>query len=69
MLFSYEGDRIIKPASALRKSLYSKRELNSDVFIFEASDAIEHYVFVILKANIGNCQIEDETYYTLNVDL
>ena len=67
MLFSYEGDRVFKPSEALRICPYSKRELHSDVFIFEASDIIEHYVLAILKGNIANDLVEPETYYTLNV--
>ena len=67
MLFSYEGDRIFKPKAPLRESPYSKRELNSDVFIFEASDIVEHYVLVVLKGNLANLEVEHETYFTLTV--
>ena len=51
MLFSYEGERVSNPKEVIRACPYSERELLTDVFIFEASDAIEHYTLVILKGD------------------
>ena len=67
MLFSYEGDRITNPKEVIRACPYSERELLTDVFIFEASDTIEHYTLIILKSNNKEEEIEDETYFSLSV--
>ena len=48
-LFWYEGYPIIYPIEHLRTLQNPSREVNSDVFIFEASNQVEHYVLVILK--------------------
>lgn len=69
MLFSYEAERVSNPKDAIRTCPYSERELLTDVFIFEASDTVEHYALVVLKGDNKNkeAEIEDETYFSLTV--
>jgi len=64
-LFSFEGYRIIYPDDNLRAFQYSKREMCSDVFIFENSTSDESYVLAILKGD--NLDDSDESQFTLDV--
>uniref|UniRef100_A0A7S3NBZ3 Uncharacterized protein n=1 Tax=Euplotes harpa TaxID=151035 RepID=A0A7S3NBZ3_9SPIT len=64
-LFSFEGYRVIYPDDNLRAFSYSKREMCSDVFIFENSTQDESYVLAILKGD--NLDQSDECQFTLDV--
>ena len=47
-LFSFDGYKIVYPENELRKFKPLKREVASDVFIFENSDEEEEYAFILL---------------------
>jgi len=64
-LYWFEGYRIIYPVDELRILKSSNREINSDVFIFEASNQIEQYVLVILLKN-DNREDDSETSFSLD---
>jgi hypothetical protein len=64
-LFSYEGNRIVYPDDNLRSFQYSKREMCSDVFIFENSTQDESYILAILKGD--NLDDSEECQFTLDV--
>lgn len=51
-LFTYNGTRTFYPANSLRSCTTNKREIFSDVFIFEKSDRSEYYNLVILKSGL-----------------
>ena len=65
-LFWYEGFPIVYPIDHLRSLPNNIREVNSDVFIFEASNQLEQYVLVILNCD-ENQTSSDEDYFTLDV--
>jgi hypothetical protein len=65
-LFLYEGYPVIYPIDHLRTLQNPSREINSDVFIFEASTQIEQYVLVILK-NEDKDEEESEVFFSLDI--
>lgn len=65
-LFMYEGYPIVYPIDHLRALQNPSREINSDVFIFEASTQLEQYVLVILK-NEEKDDEESEVFFSLDV--
>ncbi|CAI2373810.1 unnamed protein product [Moneuplotes crassus] len=64
-LFSFEGYRAIYPDDNLRSFQYSRREMCSDVFIFENSTTDESYILAILKGD--DLDKSDEVQFTLDV--
>jgi hypothetical protein len=66
-LFWYEGYPIVYPINTLRSMQNCRREVNSDVFIFEASSQIEHYVLVIIKNDEISETTQQETNFSLDV--
>ena len=64
-LFSFEGNRVIYPDDNLRAFQYSRREMCSDVFIFENSSTDESYILAILKGD--NLDNSDECQFSLDV--
>jgi Calpain family cysteine protease len=69
-LFTYTATRVFHPSESLRNCMQNKRELYSDVFIFEGSDRSEYYTLVILKNDADGTVWEtmpEEVAFTLGV--
>jgi len=70
-LFNYEGYMIIYPIDHLRTLNSCSMDVNSDVFIFEATEQEEQYVVVLLDYDdISQLsqKNEKESFYTLEVN-
>ena len=68
-LFTYSGGRAFSPTNSLRASTHHKREIFSDVFIFEKSDRSEFYNLVVMKNN-GQKPFDSqskEVFFTIGV--
>ena len=71
-LFAYGGTRTFYPKNSLRSCTNNKREIFSDVFIFERSERSEYYTLVVLnnRANVKNWdKSPKEVYFTIGVNL
>lgn len=69
-LFTYTATRVFHPADCLRSCTQNKRELYSDVFIFEGSERSEYYTLVVLKNDSDGTVWEtapEEVAFTLGV--
>lgn len=69
-LFTYTATRVFHPADHLRSCTQNKRELYSDVFIFEGSERSEYYTLVVLKNDPEGTvweTVPEEVAFTLGV--
>lgn len=69
-LFTFNCGRTFYPSNSLRSSSNNKREIFSDVFIFEKSERSEFYNLVIMKNNNHEIAWEKqykEVYFTVGV--
>ena len=73
-LFNYEGYMIIYPLDHLRTLTDCKMDVTSDVFIFEATEQEEQYVFVLLDYEntysiTNQINASEESFYTMEVTI
>lgn len=69
-LFSFSGNRAFYPSNSLRSCTANKREVFSDVFVFEKSDKSEFYNLVVLKTGLTKQNWEkypEEVFFTVGV--
>lgn len=69
-LFAFGGTRTFYPANSLRNCTTNKREIFSDVFIFEKSERSEYYTLVVLKNGPDQKKFDKspkEVYFSVGV--
>jgi hypothetical protein len=69
-LFTFNGSRIFYANNCLRSCTTNKREIFSDVFIFERSEKSEFFNLVVLKSGLTKANWEKypkEVYFTIGV--
>ena len=69
-LFAFGGTRSFYPKNSLRSCTTNKREIFSDVFIFERSERSEYYTLVVLKNQSSSTNwdmLPKEVYFTIGV--